>query len=444
VASVRLGMLHRREAAASCWFRGTRGAFCLADAMMEPMRCYRLVALPRGVPWRPGSVPSPGLINNRGEVVASVDGHLVLWDAGLTLHVLPSPHGFPIPRGINENGSIVGDVDNDGRPRRAFACHQGSVIALADMLPGTESTAYGINEAGLVTGTVTTPQGRRPYLYNLDTGQVSLLNPLPGHSNAGGFAINNPGHVLGFSDGHACLWREGRPLSLGVGVHFVDLNDADMVVGHRDWAPCWANANGQTAPTILGIQARAESATAVNNNGTVIGSGVVGSLPVDSFVYFPPGDPENLLEDDTVLLQNGKALASSRLEDAPQGWTIRRLNDINDAGLIVGHGTDDADEPNAIGFVLHPYDRLPEEDELVFLRLIGAVAEGGGGWGVLPGGKKPVPPHEWKRLNQAEKDRYVRAAAESLEAQVGRDRADALLREAGIQISLGAMRGLQR
>ncbi|NUT35625.1 MAG: hypothetical protein HOV79_21435 [Hamadaea sp.] len=372
------------------------------------MRWYRLTPVP-GLPGDPEGSGSPRAINGGGEIAGSIGPRVARWDADLTPHVLTFPGTYAFATGINASGSIAVNVDEDGKPRRAFAYHAGAVVDISAKLPAVASTAEDVNDAGVVVGTVTTASGDRPYLYQLTTGVVTLLPPLPGHDSAAGVAINNLGHVVGGSrkgdKGRAVLWRNGAVIDLGTAVSYVDVNDADLVVGHRDdpqrvWVPCWADASGTTVPTVVDIAAKADSATAVNNKGAVIGAGVVGAIPVQAFVHLPPGEDEP-----------GTILLAGRVEDFPD-LKIQRLRDVNDAGLIVG-GADGVG-----GFVLRPYDRLPdvEEDLKTLVLLFGAAINDGGGWGLLAGGGRvPIPPHEWNQLSQTEKEQYVAAAVRDLQ-----------------------------
>lgn len=385
------------------------------------MRWYRLTALP-SLPGYPVGAPDPKAINIHGVVVGTIGAQVVRWDADLTPHVLTFPGASAFPTAVNAAGSIAVNVTDEAPwRRRAFAFHEGAVVDISAKLPDPSSTAEGVNDAGIVMGNVTTPSGDRPYLYNLTTGQVTQLNPLPGHGQARAAAVNNFGHVVGSSASRTVLWRGGNVRDLGITMSCEDINDAGLIVGHRDdpdrvWVPCWADAGGPATPTVVDIAAKADTATAVNNTGAIIGAGAVGGIPVQAFVHLPPGAPEP-----------GTILLAGRIEDFPD-FAIQRLRDINDNGVIVGL----ADSTG--GFVLHPFDRLPaiEEDMKTLVLLFGAAINDGGGWGLLPGGGKvPIPPHEWNQLSQAEKEQYVAVAVQGLTDSRGSTGATERLREAG-------------
>ncbi len=66
-------------------------------------------------------------------------------------------------------------------------------------LPDPYSFAIDLNNDEIVTGFTGAGRTVRPFLYEESGGSVTLLDPLPGHANAGGIAINEAGHVAGVS-----------------------------------------------------------------------------------------------------------------------------------------------------------------------------------------------------------------------------------------------------
>lgn len=114
-------------------------------------------------------------INNHGDVVGTSNGGTpVVWKAGAT-----APTVLPIPAGryphsvwrISDNGDVVGTV-SAVYPAfySAVLWRNGEFIDLGVLPTGTESCAYDINNAGLITGTSTTGQ---PYGWHAVTWTVT-------------------------------------------------------------------------------------------------------------------------------------------------------------------------------------------------------------------------------------------------------------------------------
>src|ERR1700747_1441126 len=72
----------------------------------------------------------------------------------------------PLPGGdfsqatfISNNGLITGISTDPGATQHAVAWSQGSIFSLGNLLGGTNSGAFGVNEAGLISGQAEVPQG---------------------------------------------------------------------------------------------------------------------------------------------------------------------------------------------------------------------------------------------------------------------------------------------
>lgn len=121
-------------------------------------------------------------------------------------------------------------------------------------------------------------------------------------------AINDRGHVVGRYDGGAFLWRNGRVTNLGPG-EALDINNRDEVVGYSTYGVgfLWRNGVFTSLPG---------TACAINDRGEVVGTSDSGA-----FVW-----------------RDG---VTTYLDSLP-GTSGSDVKDINNAGVIVGNGSEGA------------------------------------------------------------------------------------------------------
>ena len=105
--------------------------------------------------------------------------------------------------GVNNDGVVVGrSTVADATTHHAFAFHP-DTRAMADLgtLPGgTNSVAYGINDAGLVVGSSEVggdPVVSHAFSYDLHTGVMTDLGVLPGGTSSEARAVNENGLIVG-------------------------------------------------------------------------------------------------------------------------------------------------------------------------------------------------------------------------------------------------------
>jgi probable HAF family extracellular repeat protein len=272
-----------------------------------------------------------------------------------------------------------------------------------------EASCGDINEAGQIVGTMTHNKlGWRGFIY--ENGQYTILPPvIPDAGCSGASAINNDGTVVGYrsiSDGgnpyNAYLWsaEDGfTDLAVMVGPYSsaLDVSDVGVIVGWTgsvspgDEGFLWKNGD----VVILGPIPGGVSSTprAVNAREQVVGSGAFEVakgrvLSAEAFIWerglwtmmgqvpgydYSTGHDINdvgqavgragRLDDpaDRVafLWQHASLHDLNDLALLDRGFTIRRASAINNAGQILGDGSDP--EWNNVTFLLTPIDR-PDGD----------------------------------------------------------------------------------
>jgi probable HAF family extracellular repeat protein len=204
-------------------------------------------------------------------------------------------------RGINNNGQVVGTNFYGTLADRAFIYTGGAMHDLGTLADPADNTtfsrAYGINNAGDVTGVSGTGGVAHPFLYR--NGSLYDIGTLGGNM-AGGYAINNNGQIAGYStvasgETHAFLYSNFVMQDLGTlpgrQSYAVALNDFGVAVGFSqsltDETAFIAGA-GQLIELNSLIDPLAgwyiAEATGINNAGQISATaGRVGDLTYQSF-----------------------------------------------------------------------------------------------------------------------------------------------------------------
>jgi probable HAF family extracellular repeat protein len=271
----------------------------------------------------------------------------------------PSSTGYA----INNSGSVAGWGQNSSGVAQAFASNTGGLTGLP-LGSGTESYAYGINDAGTAVGN--TYIGGQSHATVWTAAGSTVLG-----ANTYAMAVNNSGEVVG-SNGEAMVVIDGQVQSLATlaGVEWSSgygINNAGEVVGDGELANgtfrgmIWSPQGGAVLLGTLG--GSSSQATGVNNRGEVVGFASLangyqnafstmdgtmtdlGTLGESSYAYGINDSGEvvgySYLDNGNqhaFLYDEGSMLDLNSLLPANSGWVLQEAFGINDAGQITGMG----------------------------------------------------------------------------------------------------------
>lgn len=313
------------------------------------MNRYRLVDL--GVPFQ-----------GESQAVGVNDAGWVIGNCALPSRAETDPWGWiwrsedwsaiPLPPGctcggvtaINNGGQVVGSGVGPGAPPReaplprSFLWEGGRTRELWDAEASIR--ASDINEHGQVTGWSAIPSKRRRAAHLWDTQRLLDLGTLPGARTAYAAALNNNGWVVGNSDDHPFLWRNGAMEPLPALPGFLNgfpgaVNDDGVIVGH-----CSREVPGPAGETPPMPQLETRLCLWDRDTVVELGSlgGELGHLDAVNEAGQAVGYAQNsTAEDRAVLWEDGALHDLNHRVEAP-GWTLTHARDINNHGWIVGVG----------------------------------------------------------------------------------------------------------
>jgi probable HAF family extracellular repeat protein len=258
--------------------------------------------------------PAPGQTSatvssiNSSEVMAGMgcgaNCHATKWTAPATARDLGTLGGdTSLSYQISDSGVVVGSSDTPGNAT-THAFRQTGVAAMVDLntvpvgpvpMFGDLREAWGINSSGTIVGWAGANGDPRAFKLTAG-GTLSEVGPLPGYPNAEARAINNLGHIVGFSgDGVRVtgMILTGASLTAIPGLsgyqlmHPYAINESDVVVGcgrkqsDDSQVHAFRFASGHTVDLNsflpVGSSWVLQCATDINDHGTIVGTGRIGS-----------------------------------------------------------------------------------------------------------------------------------------------------------------------
>jgi probable HAF family extracellular repeat protein len=347
------------------------------------------------LPTADGTVFQVNGLNSAGQLTGYFTApgsvpHAFLYDTnGLTdLGTLGGPAGEGIV--VNSSGVVAGDSYRADFEFHAFLSSSNGLIDLGT-LGGMFSTPLALNESGQVAGVSYLAGNATIQGFFYSDGQMTTVGSLGGgYSYA--FSMNSSGTVVGESaatngDIHAFLYTAGAISDLGtLGSNYssaASINDSGIIVGQAK------NTNGETHAFLyssnvmndLGtLGGTSSSAFAVNQNGQVIGGSTTAGDAHTRGFFYSDGAMTDLgtLGGDSItvsaLNNSGLVVGDSTLPDGTQhafvwqhghlydlnlflphgsGWELATAERVNDAGRIVGFGTNNGvGQPYILDIVL--------------------------------------------------------------------------------------------
>ena len=324
-----------------------------------------------------GIDPCGRVVGRSLKTAASNSNHPFLWDGGAMTDLGTLGGNSGLATAVNPGGAVVGSAQEPGGTMHAFMRPAAGSPQDLGTLGGQTSTAYDVNASGLTVGVaeVNNSLEDRAFIWQSGVGMQAVTAGWGTPIRA--FGINDAGQVTGIANlpsgstdvAHAFVTIGGVAVDIGTlggGAGYgIEVNEAGVVVGYSYiFSPNiyqafhafrWRDKNGngqRDAGEMIDLGLLSGShfnsyAYDINEAGQVVGASETGDPDHNVSLAYIWQDANGNDQSDPGELRNLNDLLVNN-----DGWTLQEARGINDRGQIVGTGINPAGKQHA--FLLTP------------------------------------------------------------------------------------------